>query len=85
MLIISIFVLVGAWVKRYIIVIPPQEHPFLPIQNVPEYFKGYTPTLIESAITLASFILVLIIITILSKFFPVIPIWETIEENKNDQ
>lgn len=85
MLIISIFVLIGAWVKRYIIVIPTQEHPFLPIQNVPEYFHGYTPTLIETAITAGSFILVLMIISILSKFFPVIPIWETIEENKNDQ
>ena len=84
MLIISIFVLAGAWVKRYIIVVPTQEHPFLPIQNVPDYFKGYTPTLIETAITLASIILVLIIITILSKIFPVIPIWETVEENKNN-
>lgn len=84
MLIISIFVIIGAWIKRFIIVVPTQEHPFLPIQNVPEYFKGYTPTLIETAITLASIILVLIIITILSKFFPVVPIWETIEENKNN-
>lgn len=85
MLIISMFVIAGAWLKRFIIVVPTQEHPFLPIQNVPEYFKGYTPTLIETAITLGSIILVLIIITVLSKIFPVVPIWETIQENKNDQ
>lgn len=84
MLIVSIFVIIGAWIKRYIIVVPTQEHPFLPIQNVPEYFHVYKPTLIETAITLGSFILVLMIITILSKFFPVISIWETIEESKND-
>ncbi|MDP4291617.1 MAG: NrfD/PsrC family molybdoenzyme membrane anchor subunit [Bacteroidota bacterium] len=74
MLIIAIFVFTGAWFKRYIIVVPTQLHPYLPIQNVPEYFKFYTPTLIETAITLTSFILVLMIITILAKIFPVIPI-----------
>jgi molybdopterin-containing oxidoreductase family membrane subunit len=74
MLIIAIFVLIGAWFKRYIIVVPTQLHPYLPIQNVPEYFKFYTPTVIETAITLGSFIIVLIIITILAKIFPIIPI-----------
>lgn len=88
MLIISIFVLVGAWFKRYIIVIPTQEHPYLPIQNVPLNFKIYTPTVIETLITIAPFILVLIIITVLSKVIPIIPIHETIEHleetNKRD-
>jgi Ni/Fe-hydrogenase subunit HybB-like protein len=79
-MLISIAVIVGAWFKRYIIVIPTQEHPFLPIQHVPLNFKVYTPTLIETGITLVSFILVLIIITLLSKFFPVIPICETAKE-----
>jgi len=80
MLIIAIFVFVAAWLKRYLIVVPTMEHPFLPIQYVPENFKLYTPTLIETAITLGSFILVLIIVTVLSKLFPVIPIEETIHE-----
>src|SRR5208337_4853637 len=78
MLLIAIVVFVAAWFKRYIIVIPTMEHPFLPIQYVPEHFKIYTPTLIETAITLASFILVLMIITILAKLFPIIPVMETI-------
>jgi len=83
MLIIGIFVLVGAWFKRYIIVVPTQEHPYLPIQNVPMNFKVYSPTLIEILITIAPFILVLIIITILSKVIPVIPVHETLEELKD--
>jgi len=81
MLIIGIFVLVGAWFKRYIIVVPTQEHPYLPIQNVPMNFKVYTPTLIEILITIAPFILVLLIITILSKVIPIISIHETVEES----
>ena len=78
--IISLFVIAGAWLKRYIIVVPAQEHPFLPIQNVPTEWMVYTPTVIETAVTVASFVLVLIIVTILSKVFPVIPIWETAAE-----
>jgi molybdopterin-containing oxidoreductase family membrane subunit len=79
--VISIFVLVGAWFKRYLIVIPTQEHPFLPIQNVPLEFKYYTPTLIEILITVAPILLVLIIITVLSKLIPIIPVQETIDEH----
>ena len=59
-------------------------HPFLPVQHVPENFKVYTPTLIEIAITLLSFILVLIIITLISKFFPVIPVVETAKDKGLD-
>jgi len=80
MLIIASFVLVGAWFKRYIIVVPTMEHPFLPVQNVPLNFKVYSPTLIETLVTIAPFILVLLIITILSKVIPIVSIHETIEE-----
>lgn len=79
-LLISVAVLIGAWFKRYIIVVPTQEHPFLPIQHVPHDFIVYTPTLTESLITIGPMILVLIIITLISKFFPVIPLFETMEE-----
>jgi len=83
--IISIVILVGAWFKRYLIVVPIQQHPYFPIQNVPESFKHYTPTGPEIAITLASFILVLIIITLISKIFPIVPIWELKEDIENEQ
>ena len=76
MLIISIFVILGAWFKRFIIVIPTMETPYLPIQNVPLNFKIYTPTAIEIAITIAPIILAIMIITILAKVFPVVPINE---------
>lgn len=82
--IISVFVLAGSWLKRYIIVVPTQEHPFLPIQHVPGEWFVYKPSLIESAITLGSIILVLMIISILSKTFPVIPIWEVAEEKEKE-
>ena len=83
LLIISVFVIIGAWLKRFIIVIPTLEHPYLPKQYVPEKWMHYQPTMPEISITVASFILVLFIITILSKFFPVVPIWEMAEEEQN--
>ncbi|OFX26564.1 MAG: polysulfide reductase [Bacteroidetes bacterium GWA2_31_9] len=85
LLIIGILVFIGAWLKRYLIVIPTQEHPFLPIQYVPENFTFYVPTITEIAITLGSFVLVLMIISVLSKVFPLIPIHETLTERKQDE
>jgi Ni/Fe-hydrogenase subunit HybB-like protein len=85
MLVIGIMVLVGAWFKRYIIVVPTMEHPYLPIQNVPLSFKIYTPTLIETLVTIAPLIMVLLIITILAKIVPIISIHETIEENEKSR
>ena len=54
-MIISFLVLVGAWLKRFLIVIPSLQHPYLPIQDVDESYMRYIPTWEEWAITLASF------------------------------
>ncbi|HEX2936903.1 MAG TPA: NrfD/PsrC family molybdoenzyme membrane anchor subunit [Bacteroidales bacterium] len=83
--IISAFVVVASWFKRYLIVVPTMEHPYLPIQHVPHHFMHYSPTLIETGITVASFLLVLIIITILSKSFPVLPIYEMTELHSEEE
>lgn len=82
---ISIVVLAGAWFKRVLIVVPTQLSPYYPIQNVPEKWNHYSPTVPEIAITLASFILVLIIMTVLAKLFPVISIWEVKEEMNHNK
>jgi Ni/Fe-hydrogenase subunit HybB-like protein len=64
-------------------VVPTMEHPFLPIQNVPMNFKIYEPTAVEIAITLAPIILAIMIISILLKLFPVVPITD-VHSNDND-
>jgi Ni/Fe-hydrogenase subunit HybB-like protein len=80
LLVIASFVLAASWLKRYIIVVPPQGHPYLPVQNFPMKWVIYRPTLIEICVTVAAFTLVLIIVTILSKLFPILPIQELAEE-----
>jgi molybdopterin-containing oxidoreductase family membrane subunit len=82
--VIGIFVLVGSWFKRYLIVIPTMENPLLPIQNEPQNFAIYTPTVIEIAVTMGSLIMVVMIISTLAKLFPVVPVHETIEEMSNE-
>ena len=79
-LVIGIAVIVGAFFKRYIITIPTLVHPHLPIQNVPDEFHTYWPTAWEWAITMMAVAGALLIITILAKLFPVMPIWEVAHE-----
>ncbi|MEI6575250.1 MAG: NrfD/PsrC family molybdoenzyme membrane anchor subunit [Bacteroidota bacterium] len=83
--IIAFVVVLGAWFKRFLIVIPSLQHPYLPIQDVDESYRHYVPTWDEWAITFASFAGVMLIITMLIKLFPVIPIWETEEHNEGHE
>lgn len=83
--IISTVILVSAWFKRYLIVIPTLEHPHLPAQNVPEHFQHYQATSTEIMIMFFSFAASLLIISVLSKLFPVITIWEYAEEKGIDK
>ncbi|MBN2668514.1 MAG: polysulfide reductase NrfD [Bacteroidales bacterium] len=81
---LAILTVLGAWAKRYIIVVPTQLHPHLPVQNVPEAFHVYYPTGPEIAITIGTIGMAITIITILAKLFPVVSIWETAKEDGVD-
>ena len=84
MLIIAISVLIASWFKRFLIVVPTQVNPYLPKQYVPEAWMVYHPTLIETAITMGTIILAVILISVLVKLFPVIPIWEVARDQENN-
>jgi len=79
-LIIAIAILIGAFFKRYIITIPTLMHPHLPIQNVPGEFHTYWPTTFEWSITTMAIAGAVLVITILAKLFPIMPIWEIAHE-----
>ncbi len=82
MFIIGIVVVVGSWWKRYIIVTPTLLHPFLPIEGVPESWHHYFPSLHEWLITFATLAMAFLIITLLVRYLPVIPIQRTADEQK---
>ncbi len=76
----GVMVVVGAWIKRYLIVTPTLLSPFLPMHDVPESFKHYVPSWAEWSIAFGSLAGALLIITIFARLFPIIPIHETIHE-----
>jgi molybdopterin-containing oxidoreductase family membrane subunit len=77
--IIALFVIGAAWFKRYIIVIPGLAHPYLPIQDVPKAWLHYSPSIIEMTVVAGIFAAALLFITIFSRLFPIISIWEVAE------
>jgi molybdopterin-containing oxidoreductase family membrane subunit len=74
-------VVVGAWFKRYLIVTPTLLHPFLPMNNVPDNYRHYFPSWEEWAISFGSLAGAMLIITLLCRIFPIIPIQETLNKN----
>ena len=80
MFVVALAVVMGAWWKRYIIVIPTLSHPFMPIQGVPQSWHIYSATWMEWSITFATLASALLIITLLVRFLPIVPIYETADE-----
>jgi Ni/Fe-hydrogenase subunit HybB-like protein len=78
--IVGIMVVVGAWFKRYLIVTPTLLHPFLPMHDVPESYRHYFPSWEEWAIAMGSLAGVCLVITVLARIFPIIPIQETLNQ-----
>jgi molybdopterin-containing oxidoreductase family membrane subunit len=67
----SLFVVVGMWLERFIIVVPTLSFPRLPFQQ-----GIYWPTWVEWGETAGSFGLFALLYLLFTKFFPIISIWE---------
>lgn len=76
----ALLVVLGAWVKRFLIVVPTLQNPLLPAQHVPAEWTHYQPTWVEWAIVIGSFAGFLLAYTLLVKLFPVVSFWETEED-----
>lgn len=74
-IIASAFVVVGMWVKRYLIVVPTLMTPLLPAEAA-GLVPRYVPSLVEWGITaggIAAFVMGFLLLT---KLLPVVSIWE---------
>jgi molybdopterin-containing oxidoreductase family membrane subunit len=75
----SAAVLVGMWLERYLIIIPTLTEPRLP------YARGsYVPSWVEWSMMAGLCAGFTLAILLFSKFFPVISIWETEKEEKEN-
>src|SRR5439155_4181941 len=74
----SVLVNIGMWLKRFIIVIPTLASPYMPPANGAP--KVYVPTWVEWSITLAGFAAFCLLFTLFAKFFPIVSMWEVAED-----
>jgi len=71
----SILVNIAMWLKRFIIVVPTLQVPLMPFD-----FGRYSPTWVEWSVTVGSFGWFLFLYALFARFFPLISIWEVVEE-----
>ncbi len=79
LVIAAVLVNIGMWMKRFIIVIPTLEVPLMPFE-----FGNYTPTWVEWSITAAAVAAFILILAVVSKFLPMISMWEVEEEAEEE-
>jgi molybdopterin-containing oxidoreductase family membrane subunit len=81
----SLLIVVGAWAKRFLIVVPTLQTPFLPAQHIPASWTHYRPTWIEWAIVGGSLAFFLLTYSLVAKLFPIVSLWETREHREDAQ
>jgi Ni/Fe-hydrogenase subunit HybB-like protein len=73
----SVFINIGMWLERYVIVVPSLSHPRLPLR-----IAVYHPTMVEWSLTAADFALFALLFLLFSRVFPMLPIWEMLEKEE---
>ena len=73
----AVLINIGMWMERFIVIIPTEVSPrMLPVMGGGHYL----PALPEILITVACFAGLILLYAVFTRFFPIIPIWETAEE-----
>ncbi|MBL7163669.1 MAG: polysulfide reductase NrfD [Anaerolineales bacterium] len=72
----AVLVNIGMWMERYVVIIPTETRPRL----LYELLRGaYAPTWIEWTITVSLFAGLILLYAVFTRFFPIVPLWETAE------
>ena len=74
MLLLSLFVNVGMFIERFLIIVPILSH-----RNVPFIWGYYRPTWVEVSIMVAAFAGFALLYTLFAKFFPIVSINDMLE------
>lgn len=73
---VSLFIVIALWVKRYLIVVPTLETPYIPIQDIRPEYVNYSATWVEWALSISGVAVMVLIFTVASKIAPIIPVSE---------
>jgi len=74
----SVLINIGMWIKRYLIVVPTLMTPYIPAEAA-GIVPRYHPTWVEWTVTAGGLAFFLLLFTVFAKVFPIISIWETVE------
>jgi molybdopterin-containing oxidoreductase family membrane subunit len=73
----SILINIGMWIERYIVIVPTEVSPRI----FSVLARGvYRPTWTEALMTVSFFAGMILLYAVFTRFFPIVPIWETAEE-----
>jgi molybdopterin-containing oxidoreductase family membrane subunit len=75
----ALLVDVGMWLERFLIVVAPLRVPLMPYEPA-----SYSPTWVEWSIIAAAFAAFMLMITLFSRLFPVISVWEVKEQEERE-
>jgi len=75
----AVLVAVAMWVERYFIVVAGLRVPLMPYQP-----SNYAPTWVEWSVMAAGFALFGLLITLFVKLFPIISVWEMVDEHQHE-
>ncbi|HKS82806.1 MAG TPA: NrfD/PsrC family molybdoenzyme membrane anchor subunit [Candidatus Acidoferrales bacterium] len=64
-------IVVGMWLERFLIVVPPLSHKYLPYN-----FGSYTPSVTEITIMIGTLMGMILLYVLFAKFVPMVSIWE---------
>jgi Ni/Fe-hydrogenase subunit HybB-like protein len=71
----SLFVLVGMWLERFVIVVSSASHP----RSLQMWDRAYHPSTVEMAVTAAEFAAFILMYVVFAKLFPLVSVWEVQE------
>ncbi|MGD1276592.1 MAG: NrfD/PsrC family molybdoenzyme membrane anchor subunit [Tepidisphaeraceae bacterium] len=75
----SVLVNVGMWLKRYIIIVPTLGSPYMPLPPGAGRLLMYVPTWVEWSITAGAFAAFCLMYILFAKFVPIVSMWELAE------
>lgn len=70
----SVLINIGMWMERFVVIVPTEVNPrLLTVMGQ----GSYLPTITEVLITVGCFAGLILLYAVYTRFFPIIPIWET--------
>ena len=77
MVVAAVLVTLAMWIERYIIVVTGLRVPLMPYEPA-----NYAPTWVEWSLLAAGLALFALLITVFTKVFPIIAVWEVAEDHE---